>query len=341
MSLLKRVLPLLSLTSALIMGSQAAQAATLTVNSTADTNDGVCNASNCTLREAINQANSSTGDVIEFDATAFAGTQTIYLSSSLPNITSTMTINGLPGGTPSSSRKSVVLNVFSWITILTVNSGAQLQMNGLTFQGGIVGFYNRGTTTVRYCTFSGNTNGMDNDGSTTTSDSTFSGNNYGFKNWSGSADVYNCTFANNRYYGFQVDGGSPSLRNVTITGNGLGIYDLFEIPIVNSLVVGNDYHTYSGSFYPGYYNLFTGTASAAGLDPWGLQDNGGPTQTVALTTNGTAVNGGNPSSTGVNDQRGPGFSRVKQGRIDIGAFESDLGTPPAPAPSAGSSSASS
>ncbi len=55
----------------------AASAATFTVNKTADTNDGACN-EDCSLREAVAAANSSPeADTIVFDASVFAGPQTI------------------------------------------------------------------------------------------------------------------------------------------------------------------------------------------------------------------------------------------------------------------------
>ncbi len=58
--------------------------------------------------------------------------------------------------------------------------------------------------------------------------------------------------------------------------------------------------------------------------------NGGPTATHALLPDSPAINAGDPGAVaGVGnvptyDQRGTGFTRVQQGRIDIGAFESDL-----------------
>jgi len=58
-----------------------------------------------------------------------------------------------------------------------------------------------------------------------------------------------------------------------------------------------------------------------------LQNNGGPTPTHALLPGSPAINAGNPAAiagaNGVpsNDQRGIGFPRVSNGRIDIGAFE--------------------
>jgi CSLREA domain-containing protein len=55
----------------------SAASPTLLVTSTADTDDGLCNAANCTLREAIKVANTQAGDdVIGFAATV-AGTITL------------------------------------------------------------------------------------------------------------------------------------------------------------------------------------------------------------------------------------------------------------------------
>jgi hypothetical protein len=68
-----------------------------------------------------------------------------------------------------------------------------------------------------------------------------------------------------------------------------------------------------------------------------LQDNGGPTLTHELLTAvvDPAVNGGNSAFSGLSfDQRGKPFTRVREGRIDIGAFESGPlpVTVPVPAP---------
>ena len=67
----------------------------------------------------------------------------------------------------------------------------------------------------------------------------------------------------------------------------------------------------------------TGT-KASRLDPLlgPLQDNGGPTQTMALLPGSPAIDAGdNASSPGPNDQRGNGFARIVDGTTDIGAFE--------------------
>src|SRR5580765_798716 len=60
-----------------------------------------------------------------------------------------------------------------------------------------------------------------------------------------------------------------------------------------------------------------------------LQDNGGPTLTHLLLPGSPAINAGNPGFTPPPffDQRGPGFDRVVNGRIDIGAIEVHLQGP--------------
>ena len=72
----------------------SAEAATFYVNSTADPGNGVCNATECTLREAIDAANSNSGvDTIAFDIPG-AGPYTIQPLSPLPEITDRVVIDG-------------------------------------------------------------------------------------------------------------------------------------------------------------------------------------------------------------------------------------------------------
>jgi hypothetical protein len=71
--------------------------------------------------------------------------------------------------------------------------------------------------------------------------------------------------------------------------------------------------------------FLTGPGDQINTDPMlgPLQDNGGPTFTHALLLGSRAINAGSPTFTPPPffDQRGPGFHRVVNGRIDIGAFE--------------------
>jgi len=67
-----------------------------------------------------------------------------------------------------------------------------------------------------------------------------------------------------------------------------------------------------------------------------LQNNGGPTQTLALLPGSPAINAGENAIqlfNGPNDQRGQGFPRVVNGTIDIGAFEYQPPSSPSPSPS--------
>ena len=78
----------------LLVAAGPAYATTFTVTNTADPGDGTCNASGCTLREAIEDANgTSSKDAIHFDI-AGGGVQTIKPKSQLPQITWPVTIDG-------------------------------------------------------------------------------------------------------------------------------------------------------------------------------------------------------------------------------------------------------
>jgi hypothetical protein len=85
--------------------------------------------------------------------------------------------------------------------------------------------------------------------------------------------------------------------------------------------------------------FLTGPGDQTNIEPMlgPLQDNGGPTLTHALLPGSPAINAGDPNFTPPPsyDQRGPGFDRVVNGRIDIGSFEVQGSTPtPTPRPTA-------
>src|SRR4029077_17757532 len=65
-----------------------------------------------------------------------------------------------------------------------------------------------------------------------------------------------------------------------------------------------------------------------------LQDNGGPTFTHELLKGSPAIDAGDPNFTPppYYDQRGPVFWRMRNGRIDVGSFEAQVGTTPSPTP---------
>ncbi len=126
---------------------------TFTVNKADDHDDGICDSGDCTLREAINAANSNPGaDTIAFGIGL--GVQTIDLSTDLPVITDPVTVDGTtqPGfaGSPiielkgtmdesragltitggSSEVRSLVLNRFGNSAIgLSINGGNRVEGN--------------------------------------------------------------------------------------------------------------------------------------------------------------------------------------------------------------------
>ncbi len=84
----------LALISISLLVAKPAHAVTLTVNNTVDPGDGDCNPNGgCTLREAINEANTTTADTIGFRFHG-GGVNTISPTSPLPAIRERLTIDG-------------------------------------------------------------------------------------------------------------------------------------------------------------------------------------------------------------------------------------------------------
>src|SRR4051812_2764616 len=80
--------------SAVVLPVSAARAASFTVTTLADNDDGTCDVSHCSLREAINAANAAAGD----DTITFGVNGTIALTANLPNITANGALTILGNG---------------------------------------------------------------------------------------------------------------------------------------------------------------------------------------------------------------------------------------------------
>jgi predicted outer membrane repeat protein len=173
----------------------------------------------------------------------------------------------------------------------------------------------------------------------------------------GTLNVTNCTFANNTAASLggavYFSGGSATLNNNTITANrvasgsssklGGGMACAKAVLVNNTIIAGNfqgpvgtttasdiNGNVAGGSSYNligigGNGGLSDGKngnqvgVSDAGLGA--LADNGGPTQTIALLAGSAAIDHGNNNfvTAGETDQRG--LARIKNGTVDIGAFE--------------------
>jgi len=159
--------------------------------------------------------------------------------------------------------------------------------------------------------------------------------------------------------GLYAGGGNVSLINSTVAGNsvatggtggGLDV-KVSTATLDNSIVALNTNGSttaddISGSVSSTSADNLIGTGGSGGLingvnrnlvgvvkpGLGTLADNGGPTQTIALLPGSPAINAGSNAlavdpTTGqplADDQRGPGFPRVVDGTVDIGAFEAPL-----------------
>ena len=163
----------------------------------------------------------------------------------------------------------------------------------------------------------------------------------------GTLSISNSTIADNTVYGYGggiSTGGTLSISNSTIADNsttlsGGGVYDEFfatGINARNTIVAGNmapnspDLYGNLGSLG---HNLIGNIQGGSGFDDTdllnvdpllgSLQDNGGPTQTMALQCRSPAIDAGDNTDAPDWDQRGPGYPRITADDpvIDIGAFE--------------------
>ena len=273
-------------------------------------NDGVTS-----LREAVDAANRDGAD----SPITFAVSGTITLTGgelTLVNDGKVSITGPAKGITISGDSKSRVFNI---------SNGADATFSGLNITGGNAGNANGG--------------GILNNGALTLNGSTLfnnAANSGGAIANGGTLTLANSTLAGNSA---QNNGGgifnSPTATmtslNSTIVGNaatsGGGIFKGKSLTLSNSIVVGNTSDNLSAVADAGGNNITAGTKAAAGLDPFGLRDNGGAVRTIALTTRGTAVNSGdnNAAKDLKTDARGAGFPRVVSSKVDIGAFESAFG----------------
>jgi CSLREA domain-containing protein len=233
------------------------------VNTLADTDDGVCEngpaGGNCTLREAINAANSLGGQ----DSITFSLSGTITLGLTLPTITDAtgLTIDG--------SGQALIISGNNAVSVLSVNPGTWLTLNDLTITQAIsAGINNSGTVNITNSTFSGNTGSgaIYNSGTITITNSVFSGNsavNSGggiYNLGTGSLTITNSHFSGNHtgYNGGAINNaGTAVITKSTFSGNhvteleygsvwGGGIYNSGTLTVTNSTFSANSASTPTG-----------------------------------------------------------------------------------------------
>ncbi len=133
----RRLLFALGILVPLVLSGGTSQAAstTFTVNSSDDVNDGTCDATHCSLREAINAANVNPGtDTIAFDISG-AGPHTIQPTSALPTITDPVVIDGYtqPGASPNTNGPGLGSNA---VLKIELDGSNTLDIIGLLIRAG-------------------------------------------------------------------------------------------------------------------------------------------------------------------------------------------------------------
>jgi len=317
----------------------SAHATTIIVTNTNDSGAG-------SLRQALAIANN--GDTI--DATGIAGV--ISLTSGELLVETSVTING-PGADVLAVDGNMISRVFR-----TPVSGKTITISGFTIRnghagnaGGGIDNENNDTLVITNCIISGNTaglgGGMFNGGPLTIGSTTVSGNSAAngggiYNSGGGMATITNSTVSGNSAGegGGIFNIGVFAITNSTLSNNSAslagGVFnnEVLQIgdTILNMGASGANISNF-GTVKSLGYNLSSdsggGALNAPGdqinTDPLlgPLQNNGGRTFTHALLPGSPAINTGNPTFTPppFNDQRGPGFNRVVNGRIDKGSFE--------------------
>src|SRR5438874_1620351 len=109
-------------------------AMSFTVNTTDDHDDGSCTVTDCTLREAINAANTNAGD----DTIDFAVYGDVNLTQALPVISESVTINGPPPRTGGGSFIQIVRHTGGDYRIFTITTSGTVTLHTLALRNGNV-----------------------------------------------------------------------------------------------------------------------------------------------------------------------------------------------------------
>jgi predicted outer membrane repeat protein len=201
------------------------------------------------------------------------------------------------------------------------------------------GLFNGGTTTLTNCTVSGNSTGFygvggglaNGRGTLTLTDCTVSGNFGGSAGLAGGIFIQagtltltDCSVSGNSANGgggIDAQGGTTTLTDCTVSGN--SYVDILGVVHTRNSIIS----TLSGNLGSLGHNLIGNTNGGSGFDPTDLlnvnpllgplQNNGGPTQTMALLAGSPALNAGDPTQLGLADQRGV----IRSGGVNIGAYQ--------------------
>jgi Right handed beta helix region len=229
------------------------------------------------------------------------------------------------GGTLTVTNSTIAQNFGSRGGGIASDSGATLTVIDSTISGNVAG------APLDFGTWGGG--GIASAGQLTVINSTISGNSLHFHGQgagmlltAGSATITDSTISDNLLGGSIVNSGAATQIKDTVLNARSTIVNVAGT--VTSL--GYNLASDNGGGY------LTGPGDQINIDPilGPLQDNGGPTFTHELLAGSPAINAGDSNFTPPPDydQRGPGFDRLVNGRIDIGSFEVQAGSTPTPTP---------
>jgi hypothetical protein len=261
----------------------------------------------------------TTGDGEFGGAIRFQSSGTLMVRDSTVSGNSTVALNAAGGGIAADAGA----------VMLTGSTVAGNLTQGLDAPGGGM-WVALGAVTVSNCTIANNSTPSDGGG---------------IFAFSGAVMLTNSTVAGNSAQGEAARGGgifanlgAVTLRSAIVAGNhdNGGSPDLKpgKGPVsVTSSLIGNNQGTSltATGLTPDANGDLIGSAGSS-INPLlgPLQNNGGPTPTMALLTGSPAIDrGANPLDL-VADQRGVGFSRQSGGGVDMGAFELQFSPPPPP-----------
>ena len=222
-----------------------------------------------------------------------------------------------------------------------IGSGSTLSVDACTISGNSArfggGIANRGgILTLTNSTISGNdasSNGgglyLSNSSSSSISNSTISGNSgSGIAQVSGVSQTTLSTITDNAPSGVESSNGTARFGNSIIAGNAadhdvMGTESTYFSDGYNIIGSGNAVRAFSPATNDNRSNI----GDSAGLSA--LINNGGPTDTHALLAGSPAIDAGDPgfAPPPATDQRGEGFDRVINGRVDAGALEKQNNNP--------------
>jgi predicted outer membrane repeat protein len=228
---------------------------------------------------------------------------------------------------------------FQTTASLTINSST-LDENSASAGGAIFNDAEQGGTWL-------NINNSTISGNTASSDGSLASRGYGGGLASNgdnarivSVDISNTTFSDNAasHAGgsiYNVGQNDPNIVLVTLANTILKSGPLGGNIFSNSATIESQGYNLSNDSGGGF---LTGPGDQTNVDPMlgPLQDNGGPTFTHALLPGSPAIDAGDPNFAPppMYDQRGTGFDRVVNGRLDIGSFELQT-SKPVPSPRLG------